>query len=60
MLNWTRMVSPYTINHCFLLLRLLNGLMLSKNGVLDQLTVLIMGAECHHLLLNGGVNFLLL
>jgi hypothetical protein len=39
------MVSPYMINHCFLLLRLLNDLMLSKNGVLDQLTVLIMGAE---------------
>jgi hypothetical protein len=27
-----------------LLLMLLNGLMLSKNGVLDQLTILIMGS----------------
>jgi hypothetical protein len=39
------MVSPYTINHCFLLLKLLNDLMLSKNVVLDQLTVLIMGGR---------------
>jgi hypothetical protein len=39
------MVSPSTINHYFLLLMLLNGLMLSKYGVLDQLTVLIMGAD---------------
>jgi hypothetical protein len=36
------MVSPSMINHCFLILRLLNGLMPSKNGLLDQLTVIIM------------------
>jgi hypothetical protein len=39
------MVSPSMINQYFLLLRLLNGLMLSKNGVLEQLTVVIMGAK---------------
>jgi hypothetical protein len=34
-LNWTRMFSSYMINYCFLLLRLLNDLMLSKDEVLD-------------------------
>jgi hypothetical protein len=36
---------PSMIHHCFLLLMPLNGLLLSKNGVLDELIVPIMVTE---------------